>query len=173
MGAVNATRFLFYFRKNKSLFVLLLIWAFGLFAGIYFYILVKPPIFLQMRSVIFQPVSIVGLIFSLFLPLLCTYVAVSLNKPIIILIVCFFKAVAFGFTYSWISVLFGSASWLVRLLFMFSDYCFLHVLFALWIQFSSKHHDFKAYDFCFSILLALIVTAADYLLVSPFVIGLF
>ena len=173
MVALYATRFLYFFRKHRLLFGLILTWFCGLLTGSGFFFLSEPLFYPQMRSILLQPVSIIGLMFSTFLPLLCTYFSVCLNKPIIIWIVCFFKAVAFSFSFAWIFVFFGSASWLYRLLFMFSDYCFLLALFVLWIRYFFNAHDPNAFDFLLYTVFALFVTAVDYLYVSPFVLGIF
>lgn len=160
---------LFYFRRN--ILFLFSIWIIGLFVGICLY---NPGFSSLMRSVVFQPVSIVGLLVILFLPLFTVYVSFRLNKPIFGIIVCFLKAIAFGFTGCLVTQTFKSASWLMRLLFLFSDHCFVVLQFGLWFHLfdlyrcnSSKHH----HGCCCA--LTMLVAFCDFFVISPFIKGLF
>ena len=117
-------------RCSLLLLCLILSWCGGIILGCGLY---EPSSLYLMRSAISMPVSIVGIFVSFFLPLLCTYFSVITNKPIIILVVCFLKATAFGYTIKLVSCYFLTAGWLIRLLFLFSDGCLLFFLLFLWI----------------------------------------
>ena len=162
-----------YFKNNRFLIAFSLFWFAGILAGFGLFHLCKPFVFLQMRSAVLQPVSIVGLFCSIFLPLFCTYISVLINRPIIVLVVCFFKAASFCFSFSCVSALYDTASWLLYMLFMFSDSCFLLILFFLWLRYPYNYDAKSKRIFCFSILVALLIIFGDYFIVSPFLIGLF
>ena len=145
-------------------------WLAGLAVGSCFY---KPSLFSLMRSALFQPVSIVGLFVCLFLPLLCSYFSFVTEKPVLIVIVCFFKAVAFGFSCSLISQTYGTAAWLARFLFLFSDSCFLLVLFVLWLRRFLNTGIQNMTDVYVCAVIGILIAAVDYFVISPFVVGLF
>ena len=158
-------------RRNIFCILLLIsVWIIGLFVGIHLY---DPMYYSLMCSVLLQPVTIVGLLMILFLPLISAYLSFLLHEPIISLIVCFFKAVAFGFTGCFISHKFGSGSWLMRLLFLFSDHCCVIMLFILWFcvfsSFGGRREKFDSVFFLPAVPIALL----DYFVISPFLRGLF
>lgn len=74
-------------------------------------------------------VSIVGLLFGCFFPFLIAAVAAYLSEPWLLLIVCLLKAFSFSFCAFGISLAYGSAGWLVRILLLFSDLLLLPVLY--------------------------------------------
>lgn len=164
---VNFRRF---FSRNGRFTSLVFCWLFGLIVG---YCLLEPFFLPLMRSVALQPVSIVGYLVSLFLPFVGSYVAIISDKPIIIMIVCFLKAVAFGFTGALISQFFYSASWLVRFLLMFSDSWFLFVLFILWFRRFSDFNIHGSMDILVTALLGIGISIADFFWISPIVFRLF
>lgn len=171
--AVFANKYFHFFKNHTRCVYLCFSWILGLCAGCGLYHVMKPSSFLLMRSAILQPVSIVGLFASVFLPLICSYFSILTDKPIIIWIVCFLKAVAFGFSGVLVSQCFYDASWLVRFLFLFSDSCFLVVLFSLWFRRCANVCIDGYADFAFSAVLGFCIAAADYFVISPFLMGLF
>ena len=140
-------------------------WVLGLAIG---YSISEPYYFPMMRSAFFQPVSIVGLFVCIFLPLSLSYVFAFLEKPIFILIVCFIKSVAYGFSCGLISLYFKEASWLFCFLFLFSDSCFLLILLTFWLKTlpDGKRICIRTARFCS--IVGILVAAADYCVVSPF-----
>ena len=158
---------------RKYRFVLCACWLLGLCAGSYLGLFFEPYSISMMRSAAVQPVSIVGLCLSIFLPLLCTVLSVLLDRPILALAVCFIKAASFSFSLSWISSIYGTASWLVYMLFMFSDICFLLILFICWFRFPCSFNAKVKRFFCVAILLGLLIALGDYFVISPFLVRLF
>ena len=171
--ASTAAKLAKYFKNNRYMIVFSLFWSVGVLVGYGLFFASKPFAFLQMRSAVLQPVSIVGLFCAIFLPLLCTYISVLINKPILLLIISFIKAASFSFSLLCTSVLYESATWLFCILFMFSDICFLLVLFHLWLQFPYYHVAKSKRIFCCSAIFGLLIALGDYFIVSPFLIGLF
>ncbi len=168
-----AYRHSYNFNEHKCRIVLCLFWIFGLLSGCGFLHFYKPFLFSQMRSAYFGPVSIVGLFCSVFLPLIFTYLSVITEKPVIIWIVCFLKAAAYSFSCTLVSQLFGDASWLFRLLFLFSDSFFLLALFILWFRRCGCERFSGRYDFLLCTALGFVIAAVDYFVISPFILGVF
>lgn len=150
--------------------VLILSWLCGLLLG---YSLYEPLFFPLMRSLFLQPVSIVGLVICILLPLVLTAIFYLIEKPIFISIVCFIKAAAFGFSCSVISREFASASWLVQFLFLFSDCCFLTILMSLWLSCSDSPKRKRLKAFRIAAVFGIFIALIDYLLVSPLLERLF
>ena len=150
--------------------LLILVWLVGLCVG---YLLCDPSYFPLMRCAVIQPVSIVGLFICIFLPLILSYFFVLFEKPIYILIVCFIKSVAFGFSNALIASIFDTSSWLIRFLYLFSDTLFLIFLMMFWLKSiydkNTSHHR----SFQFGAIFGILIGAADYLLVSPLLERLF
>lgn len=159
------------FRRNNCYFLILIcIWIAGLVLGTYCY---DPYLSSLMSRVVVQPVSIVGLLTIIFLPLFVVYVSFLINRPIISLIVCFMKAVAFGFSGNLIAQNYGSASWLVRLLFQVSDHCCFVLLFILWYRNFCAFTGSRANSHYAIFLSAVPIAMLDFYVISPFLIGLF
>ncbi len=157
-------------RKQIHLF---LCWIVGFVLGFGFHFTCSSYIIPMMRSVLNQPVSIVGMLASVFLPFCFTYISVITNKPIYILIVSFIKAMSFAFAGAALSDLYDSATWLVRFLFLFSDYCLLPFLFWLWYEILADHQ-WTAIRNKFYLCLSIGITASmiNYLAVIPFLSNL-
>ena len=167
---IYADKYLLPSKKRYYCFLLVCVWIFGLLIGICLY---KPFSFTLMCSTVSQPVSIVGLFAIIFLPLIFSYFSFLMNKPIIILIVCFIKAVAFGFSGILISQTYASASWLVRLLFLFSDCCCVLVLFVLWFRYIHNSCKYRVSDISVSFIVGYMIAITDFIVISPFLKGLF
>lgn len=145
--------------------LLIFSWVFGLLVG---YCLSKPLFTPMMRSAFLQPVSIVGLFVCIFLPLVLSCLFIYYEKPIFLLIVCFMKSAAYGFSCGIISHVYQSASWLLRFLFLFSDSCFLLVLLTLWIIAVSSSKPVRSRTLHVCAAIGMIVCFADFFIVSPF-----
>ena len=148
-------------------------WLSGLLIGSVFIYEQVPLSLSLMRSVVQQPVSIVGIFVSVFFPLLITYFSVTTGKPVFILIVCFIKALAFGYTGALISRYFYSASWLVRLLFLFSDSIFLIALFIIWLRISCRQTHVTVNEVNCCACIGFSAVLIDFFAISPCLKGLF
>lgn len=157
-------------RSAYQCIALIFSWLSGLLIGC---CLCKLYSFSLMRSALLQPVSIVGLFVCIFLPLILSYFSFAANKPIFITIVCFLKAVAFGFSCALVSQTFDAASWLIQILFLFSDSCFLLVLFVLWLRRFLIADAHGVGDILVCAVFGILIASADYFVVSPILEGLF
>lgn len=145
-------------------------WIFGLIFGI---CLNRPSFSSLMYSIVTQPVSIVGLFTIFYFPLILSYFSFLLDKPIIILIVCFLKAVSFGFSGALIFHTFFSAAWVVSFLFLFTDFCCALTMLFLWFRYVFNDFQYCSADFGISCLAGLLIVFTDYFMISPFLRGLF
>lgn len=158
------------YRYLHPVALLFLCWIVGLVLGA---CLCKPSFLPLMCGAAAQPVSIVGLFLVIFLPLILTYFSFLLNKPIIIMIVCFLKAFAFSFSGILIAKTFTSAAWMIRIFLLFSDWCSVFLLFHLWIRaLCCSQNKFRT-NIRISFAIGAIIAIIDYCVISPFLKGLF
>lgn len=148
-------------------------WLFGLLSGCFTGLLSVPYAFSLMRSAVLQPVSIVGLLFALFFPLLISYFAFLCEKPIVTWIVSFLKMFAFGYCGILIGQYYDSAAWMLRLLLLFSDGIYLLVLFLLWFRHSDGCLRSLSRDFFITAVAGAVIVIVDISVVSPFLVELF
>ena len=159
------------FRTSSFAFLpaLLLAWIGGTSFGCSLY---EPLPVTLMHSVVITPMSIVGVFVCVFLPLVCTYFSFLLDKLIIILIVCFLKAVAFSFSGALIWHYFQSAGWLICFFMMFSDCCFSIVFLTLLLRYFSCACIRPMSDLFVCTAIGICIATADYFVISPFLQGL-
>ena len=146
--------------------------TFGFSMGIYLARTMQDSMFSLMRAVAFSRVSIVGLFVLLFLPLLLSAAAVYFSIPAMVLPLSFCKGFCMGYCALGILFVFGSASWLVRLLLMFSDCFMILPLSWFWIRHISGCRNMLRRDFLICSAIAIVIGIVDYFLVSPFLVML-
>lgn len=159
-------------RLPSGVFCLLFCWIIGFFAGVFVSFIFVPSFSSLMHGLVLEPVSIVGNMICIFLPLALSVISIISCKPEIILLVCFVKAVSFGFCGMLVSSVFGSASWMIRLLLLFSDTVFITVLFWLWL----RHFDRQIpcdFDCYVCLMVGILIAGIDYFVVGPVLQGLF
>ncbi len=74
-----------------------------------------------MRSAAISSMSVGGSVVTVFLPLLLCVVCIHCGRPKLLYGICFLKSLMLGFCAMGCFYAFGSGSWLVRLLFQFTD----------------------------------------------------
>ena len=151
--------------RRKEYFLLIVVWTFGLIVGRF---LCVPSLITMMCSAFFQPVSIVGSCICIFLPFVLSLYFILCEKTILLLIVCFIKAVAYGFACSLLSCVYGTASWLLRGLFLFSDSCFLPIMMLFWLNYCQEGNRVDRKLVFTGTLFGVLIGATDYCLISPF-----
>jgi len=149
---------------------LLCTWITGILLGYFYY---EPSFSSMMRIAVSEPVSIVGLFSCIILPLFWSCFFVTVKQPVLILIVCFIKAVSFGFSCGMLTQLYASAAWILRFLFLFSDSCFSVVLLFLWLHRLVNPNIRGFRDFFNCALIGIVIAFADGFIISPFLQGLF
>ena len=143
-------------------------WLAGLLLGACFGIFNRPYFSSWMRSVVIQPLSIVGVFGCLLLPLFVTCFSLRLNKPVYIYIICFLKALAYGFSVALIIDSFSKGAWLVCFLYLFSDTCYLPVLLWLWLYRWGYKRSGRRWDLWCCAFLGICIGLLDCLVISPF-----
>ena len=118
-----------------------------------------------MRGILSEPVSIVGLFAVSLLPYFLTALAVFVSKPGWVPIIAFCKAFCFGFCAAAMDRCFGSTSWLLRFLIMFSDIYTSPVL--LWVWFGCGKGEASKGRFLICGAALLLILAMDYWFISP------
>lgn len=161
----NANIYHFTFRRMRILLPIVT-WILGLFFGNF---LGVPSFSSMMHRAVLQPVSIVGSYICMFLPFVLSLYFILSEKTILLLIVCFIKAVAYGFSCTLLSGLYGTASWLLKCLFLFSDSCFLPFIMFIWLKFNQQEKHLSSGLVSICTLSGIFIGAADYYFISPFV----
>ncbi len=141
-------------------------WCAGLLLGIMAAASAEEILFSKMRSAVAQPVSIVP--FLAFAPFLLSVIVIHLRQLWLILPCAFIKAFTFGFCAFAVTLAFGQSSWLIRVLFLFSDIAAIPIMYFYWLRCLKGEH---AGSFWFSVCCtgALIGLAlVDYCWISPF-----
>lgn len=145
----------------------------GLFFGIHLFFSADTSFDSLMPGALTSPVSIVDLLIPFALPFLFSAAAVYLCIPGLILPVSFLKSAIYGFLSCGISYSFGSSGWLVLLLFLFSDICFLPLLYLYWIRHISAQRLFSLIETGLFFAGAILISGIDYYVIFPFLQGLF
>ena len=109
-------------------------WFSGLLTGILLAYIDLPYFSSLVPVAVVQPVSTVGYFVCVFLPLIISALLAAAAKPGLLLVVCFLKAAAFGFSTVLLCSVFHAAGWLAVFLFLFSDVVFLPFLFYFWLR---------------------------------------
>ncbi len=156
------------FFRCEPLHLLSAAWVMGLVFGVFTSGFASASFLSLARSAVFSPVSALGLLLCSLLPLLFSAFAVYISNVPLLMMVAFGKA--FFHAYLCLAVLysFGSAGWLVRLLFLFSDSAVLPLLWLYWLR---SVHDGRR-DFAFrtvpAICAAILIAGFDYRVIAPF-----
>ena len=107
-------------------------WILGILCGCFFATQTSDKASL-MHMLLQSHMSIVGGLAVSFLPLCISAVIISLNKTALLIPLAFVKAFMYSFSSACVICAFGTAGWLVRLLFLFSDSLISLFCFRLWL----------------------------------------
>ncbi len=159
-------------RKYHTIFLAFL-WVIGLTLGIRFASFAGDSLLSLMRGSAFGAVSIVNLLAVTLLPFLFSAFAVYIRSACFLAVLCFIKSFSFGFVSTGLVMAWGSAGWLIRLLFMFSDLICLVPLWWCWIRFPWDLPTSGFRPVIVSAGVAAGIVCLDYLCISPFLARLF
>lgn len=157
-----------YRNRKGSRSILAFCWISGLLCGMVTSLSAGPSLIGLMRSSLSRSVSIFGLLCIGFLPFLIAITVVSLSKTKWIILICFVKAFLFSFVSIGIFSRFGSASFLLRLLLLFSDCFCVCLLYFLSLRVLSSPPKQQKLLFVFLFSLEFLVRSIDYRIISPF-----
>ena len=168
-------RFLILFRWlfcRRRYLILALSCCFGAACGILAAFRSEESVLSLMRIAAGAHVSIVGLSVSAFLPFLFAAFAVYIRQPWFLCILCFVRMLAFTYLGCCMHLAFGSAGWLLRCLFQFTDSCTLALLCWFSLRQLSACPVFPVRDLAVCSAFCLITCVTDYLMISPFLASL-
>jgi len=143
-------------------------WTAGLFLGVFLANHVHDNYFLLMRMAAKSRVSIVGLLTSAVLPFLFVFYFAYIRRFWPIIAVCFLKGFLFCAGAAAVSVAFGSAGWLVRLLLLFTDICLLPIFSWLVLRHCGASARPLQKDAVICSAMVLLICSLDYCVVSPY-----
>ena len=162
-----------FFKKYAKQELLCGVWLLGLLSGGFLYCCSKPPVSSWMCSLLVQPVSIVGLVMVLFLPYFLTCLSFLINRPLILMTVCYIKAASYFYTLCVLYHLFDSAAWIIGVLSLFSDSLFMIVLFSFWLTGLKDRYISHTRAPLVCLFTGLLIAASDLYIISPYLQGLF
>lgn len=145
-----------------------LAWTAGLFLGVFLANHVHENYYLLMRMAAKSRVSIVGLLTSAALPFLFLFYFAYIRRFWPIITICFLKGFLFCFGAAAVSIAFGSAGWLVRLLLQFTDVCLIPVFSWLVLRHCSAGARPLQKDAVICGTLVVLICSLDYCVVSPY-----
>ncbi len=143
------------------------LWIFGLLFGIY-YASKDNDTTQLLTSALQSQQSFFKLLFVLLLPIAASLLAISFSLRGAIYLLAAGKAFACGYCLFCVAATFGSGSWLVRLLFLFSDTCLSVLLLWLWCRHLGSKRKTLAKDTLVCTVIAISAGLIDFLLFSPF-----
>lgn len=152
------------FRK----YFLIFSWCGGLFFGVSAACCSKDNLVPMIRAASTCPASLSGLLLSVALPFLISAFAITISEPWLLFPISALKAFCFGFCACGVNLAFGSAGWLVRVLFLFSDVCVIPLMFLFWLRYFDGKSLNLHKELAIWIIIAVCIGVADYCLISPF-----
>ena len=156
-------------RIRHPAFALFFTGAFGLLFGTLLAANADTSVFALMRRVEFSPVSIVMCLAAQLLPFLIAAYAASISRLWLLCASCGCRLFSFAYTGALIWIAYGTAGWLVRLLFLFSD--ILLVPWLCWFCFRRVIREYEEKkDLCICMGMTVIATLIDCLFISPFMV---
>lgn len=157
---------------RRKRFFLACTWILGLMAGSACSVHSGTLLTSLMRTAASSRVSIVGLMSAVLLPLLFSAAAVYISNIWLLIPIAFSKAFLFAYFAAGLTLSFGSAGWLIRFLFMFSDCMILPLLWWYWICFIDGRNRLFYRDTAVALAVAVMIGCFDYCTVSPFLASL-
>ena len=166
-SSLNSSR-----KCNARIYLLAFLWILGLTFGGFIALHNEDYILPMMRTAVTLRVSIVNLLVLQLIPLVISALAVYFSIPLLIYPLCTFKAIFLGFILGSLGRVFGSAGWLIRLLYLFTDTIMTPLLLWYWFKHISGtklsiNRDNKILFSAFSITAML-----EYFAISPFLVVL-
>lgn len=153
---------------KESTFHLACAWILGLISGVFFSLYAGGALLSSMRAAVLSRVSIVPLLSAMTLPLLFSAFAVYISQPRLLIPIAFCKAFLFSYLSLALFAAFGSAGWLIHLLFMFGDILMLPVLWSFWLRSLSGGRSSALRCTVPVLIIAVIIGCTEYRFISPF-----
>lgn len=152
---------------STKVFLVAAFWLFGLVAGVWFINLTS--FSSLMYSVYYPRISIIGLIFSLAIPFIISYILLRFFNFYFILPIIFSKAFSFICSYGAIMIAYGNAGWLVSGMLLFSDFFVVVLLLFVWYYSATGECCNPRRQATLYVLIPTLIGCYDYFVVSPYV----
>ncbi len=162
----------FHCRRKALHHLLAFSFCLGLAGGSLTFLSAGESLFPLMRSVLYAPVSIVGILCVSVFPILISAYAVFLSNFAFLLPLCFTRAFLFSFVSLGITQAFASAGWLMQSLLLFSDWTSLPVLYWYWLRNLSPDRRFHWGETVFACSLSGLLGSIHFGIISPFLVRL-
>lgn len=155
-----------FIRKNSGFF-LALSFLLGVAAGLFLFHYTGDTMLPLMCTAYSGRISIVDLLIPFLLPFSFSAFAVYFSSPRALYVICFFKTALYFFLSCAVTCSFGGAGWMIRLLFLFSDICFLVLLYWYWMRHISGDRMFSIGECVAFLGAAGLVSGVDYFMITP------
>lgn len=159
----------FSYRKVCRIDILFLAvsWILALIFGLFFISHTNPFFSSLMCRIVYEPVSVVGLVCVLFVPLSISAVAVCCRNAVLIFLICDIRGFVLGCCLYSILHIFNSGGLFIAGLLMFSTVLFQIVLLWLWLRSLTGTICLKK-DLIVCSAIAVLIGSLDYFCISPF-----
>ena len=118
------------------------------------------------------PVSIVDLLFAILFPFVITAVILYIQKPSLLLPLCFLKTFDYSFLLYAICMAFSEAGWLVGDMLLLSDAAGMIILYLYCLNFLTSSNQNCKRDIIVAAIITSVTSLVDVYLVSPFLTAL-
>lgn len=160
-------------RSCKHRQVLLAVcWILGILCGTFLSISAADLPLALMRGMYDPAVSIVSVLYVVYLPFLLSAFAVLLSAPAMILPVCFGKAFLCAYSFCCVFRTFGAIGWIISGIFLFPDWAALPVLYWYWRSVLVRNGRRGLSSFCMAAGILAGIAWLDLRIISPFGAGL-
>lgn len=143
-------------------------WIVGMVIGVFFAHGAKETLMPLIQQSVVSHSTALGSLCAVLLPFLFSALAVSFSEPWLLLLISVYKAFSFTFCASGVGLAFGDSSWLVRILFLFSDLCLIPVLYIYWLRHLRKDSRSRPWELSCCLGWAVLVCGIDYWFIAPF-----
>lgn len=159
-----------FFQRKYRLILLILYLVTGSLIGVFCAIKSRADLIPLMHGITSASVSIVRMVFAILLPFFAVILAGLYNKQSALLPICFLKLFCFSFSMMGICLAFGSSSWMVCGLLMFSDAVSVLLLIKLSIRHASGFLPSFGSELFQSLILIVGIGMLDCFCIAPFLV---
>ena len=152
--------------------VLALSFISGIFFGVFSFRIAGYSLHSLMNRAVRCPVSIVSLLIPFGVPFLFSALAVYLCIPGVLPAICFGKVFMLSFVSCAVLDTFQGSGWLIHSLFLFSDLCYLILLYLYWMRHISGCGKFSKVEVLCFLSVAIMFSWIDFYVIYPFFRGL-
>ncbi len=155
---------------KSSVITLLVLWSLGFICGLYVALSESDLLLPLIQNATITRQSIFGVIAVIFIPIAVSGISIYCSAPVIIYIYSIFKGFCFSFCLCCVATVYGHASWLVRILLLFTDSCSIVFLLWLWYRCLCLESHIVRKDLRFCTILLTAIGLVDYFFVSPYLV---